>query len=507
MRARRLLGRRRPERGRQVDAARPGGRPARAGLRNGQRPACPSGRGVPDGTAARSGSSAHNGSTVGSTPSALADGVHAAPPVRRGARGAHRRALHRGRDLRHPRTGGALRRPHRAPRPGRLPARRGGVRPRPGCDDRAGRVDHRRAPRADTGGPRPGRRRPLPRPRLPLPGAARPPAPGPRPRRAPGRPRPGRAHEPPGRGRARAPGARHRRLAGAGPHDQPRPRLHRAHGDGTARPGSGAVAGARGRRRGARGLRGVPGGRVLLGLPARQGGRALAAHRRPRGAAGRETAARGASAGLGGGGARALQAPHGDEDGAEVLRRPRPGRLDAAHQRRLPEAGRPGGPRSPQAPLRRGGVRLPPPVRVHRRRAAAAPALGGHRAVRPQRVGGGPPRADLLRGAPRRAPARHRPQRVGQDHPAGVDRARSPRRGARTRRRRPRGRPRAPRATPARRPPGPRGRVAPGRRRSRKGIRSPGPVEPAARRALRGEPAQGAAGVGGGRRAPPPASS
>ena len=43
--------------------------------------------------------------------------------------------------------------------------------------------------------------------------------------------------------------------------------------------------------------------------------------------------------------------PHRDEDGAEVLRRPQPGRLDEAHQRRLPEAVGSRGTRSPQAPL------------------------------------------------------------------------------------------------------------------------------------------------------------
>ena len=57
---------------------------------------------------------------------------------------------------------------------------------------------------------------------------------------------------------------------------------------------------------------------------------------------------------------------------------------------------------------------------------------------------------------------------------------------------------------PARRPPDPRGRVAPGHRGGREGIRSPGGVEPAARRALRGKPAQGTAGVhGAGQRSDP----
>lgn len=91
--------------------------------------------------------------------------------------------------------------------------------------------------------------------------------------------------------------------------------------------------------------------RILLGLPTQQGRRTLTAHRDPCGSAGRETPTRISPAGFDGGGACALQTPHRDEDGAEVLRRPQPGRLDEAHQRRLPEAVGSRGTRSPQAPL------------------------------------------------------------------------------------------------------------------------------------------------------------
>ena len=81
----------------------------------------------------------------------------------------HRRTAHRCRHVGHPRAGGALRLPHRAPRPGPLSARRSGVRPRPSGDDHAGCMDHRHAPRTDPGGSRPRRPRPLPPPSPPSP--------------------------------------------------------------------------------------------------------------------------------------------------------------------------------------------------------------------------------------------------------------------------------------------------------------------------------------------------
>ena len=73
-----------------------------------------------------------------------------------------------------------------------------------------------------------------------------------------------------------------------------------------------------------------------------------------------------------------------------------------------------------------GGFSFPPPHEDHHGRDITAPTRNGHRPGRPRRVGGGTPCADLLRGALRRAPPHRGAQRVGQDHPAGVDRTRGP---------------------------------------------------------------------------------
>ena len=184
--ARRPPRRRRPERDRQVNAAGPRSGPTPAGLRNDHRP------GTLRAPANSPNSSARGHAVSTGSPSGVS-------PSTRGGQGVpHRRTAHRCRHVEHPRAGGALRLPHRAPRPGPLSGRRSGVRPRPIGDDRAGRVDYRHAPRTDPGGPRPRRPRPLPPPRLPLPRAACPPAPGPHPRRTTRGPRPGRANEPPG---------------------------------------------------------------------------------------------------------------------------------------------------------------------------------------------------------------------------------------------------------------------------------------------------------------------